>query len=204
MIILVRHEINRLVAWHDAAGSGRAGLISNMASLKAHPKPSQQPSDASWKTYLALAEVVDPTLLVFIASRYPTVDVVQQRVQQEVRRCPSAFSHVPEAVHFLVTPENVAGNVPELYTLANWAPVSPATALELLRTYSHNDTVVQYALRVLHSFRPDVILFFIPQLVQALRFDRKGFIKAYMLDAAEHSQLLAHQMIWNMKTNVFK
>lgn len=52
-------------------------------------------------------------------------------------------------------------------------------ALSLLgaRQYPTHPITVQYAVRVLRSYPPDVLLLYIPQLVQALRYDTVYFVK---------------------------
>lgn len=59
-------------------------------------------------------------------------------------------------------------------------------------------------MRALESHSIDVRFYFVPQLVQALRYDALGYVDRYTYESAKLSQLFAHQVIWNMKANAYK
>ena len=59
-------------------------------------------------------------------------------------------------------------------------------------------------MRALESHSIDVRFYFVPQLVQALRYDALGYVDRYIYESAKLSQLFAHQVIWNMKANAYK
>ncbi len=60
----------------------------------------------------------------------------------------------------------------QLTHMLTWAPVSPVVALSYFsRQYPPHPITAQYAVRVLRWYSPDSLLFYVPQLVQAVRYD---------------------------------
>lgn len=79
---------------------------------------------------------------------------------------------IPEALPYFVTPKAVDENSALLQQLPHWAACSITQALEFLTpAYKGHPRVMAYVLRVLESYPPENVTFFMPQLVQSLRYD---------------------------------
>jgi phosphatidylinositol 4-kinase len=80
--------------------------------------------------------------------------------------------NIPEALPYFITPKAVDDNSVLLQQLPHWAPCSITQALEFLTpAYKGHPRVMAYVLRVLESYPPERVTFFMPQLVQTLRHD---------------------------------
>lgn len=162
-------------------------------------------TERTLKDTVKLAWEISPTLAVYLPLRFKISDAVKNEVSRLVRQSPTSVSHLPEALQYLVTPDNILTEQPEIMHIVNWSLVSPIQALSFFsRQYPPHPVTAQYAIKVLSSYEPDVILFYIPQIVQAVRYDSMGYVAEFIKKTAKRSQLLAHQLIWNMKTNMFR
>ncbi|CAM1325927.1 PI4KA (predicted) [Pycnogonum litorale] len=165
---------------------------------------SQPISERMWRDNVRLAWDISPSLAVHLPSRYKNSEILTKIISSLVRSNPSAVSHIPEALDFLVTADSVLNDAPEMSHMLSWAPVPPVKALSYFsRQYPPHPITAQYAIRALSSYPLDAILLYIPQLVQAVRYDTMGYVTEFIKFAAKKSPLLAHQLIWNMKTNMY-
>ncbi|CAG2236207.1 PI4KA [Mytilus edulis] len=160
--------------------------------------------EKTWREHVRLSWDISPLLAVYLPLRFTNSAMVSREVRRLVRLNPGAVSHIPEAVHFLVTPQSLEAEAKEIVHILTWCKISPVNALSYFsRQYPPHPLTAQYAVRVLRTHEPESLLFYIPQLVQALRFDTMGYVTDFILWVSKKSQLLAHQLLWNMQTNKF-
>jgi phosphatidylinositol 4-kinase A len=119
-----------------------------------------------------LAWDISPALAVFLPARLRGNEIVVTEVSRQVRFKPACVSHIPEGLQYLVNTESLINDSHELVHTLTWARVSPVAALAFFsRQYPPHPITAQYAVKVLSSYPPDAVLFYIPQLVQAVRHD---------------------------------
>ncbi|KAF3762302.1 hypothetical protein M406DRAFT_264654 [Cryphonectria parasitica EP155] len=145
-----------------------------------------------------------PSLAIELCARIQSV-----RIHKEVRSLllahPEQAVNEPEALPILIGSSLPADLPFQLKYLLFWAPANPITAVTyFLPAYRNHPFLIQYAMRALESHSVDVTFFYVPQIVQTLRYDALGYVERYIIETAQFSQLFAHQIIWNMKANSYK
>ncbi|KAI1320618.1 phosphatidylinositol-4- kinase [Mortierella claussenii] len=194
--LLNENELNRLSVWSTP-------LILNGTSpeVNVHEKSF---SEEGWRNMVRFAWSVSPTLALQLMSRFKN-NVIPSELSHLLASDPFAAVHDSDAVQILLGEGSVRYSPAQLKYLLFWQPVPSITAISYFQpAYHNNPMVLQYAMRSLEHSPVEVVFFYVPQIVQALRHDDLGYVEKYIMRAARVSQLFAHQIIWNMNANMFK
>lgn len=85
----------------------------------------------------------------------------------------------------------------QLVYMLTWERVSPIQALAYFsRQFPHHPISAQYAVGVLSSYPADAVLFYIPQLVQAVRHDTMGYVIEFIKKISKRSQVCDKDIIF--------
>jgi hypothetical protein len=97
-------------------------------------------------------------------------DIASRELSDLIVGSPTSVYKSPLGVSHLLSKKG-----DELRYLLMWIPVSPIEAIALLGPQaSTHPWVIQYAIFVLEYFPADQVFFYIPQIVQSLRYDTFG------------------------------
>ncbi|XP_021731625.1 LOW QUALITY PROTEIN: phosphatidylinositol 4-kinase alpha 1-like [Chenopodium quinoa] len=187
LLMLCQHEADRLEVWAQPT---------NSKDYTTRPKISSE----KWVEYARTAFSVDPQIALSLASRFPANLSLKAEISHLVQAHILELRCIPEALPYFVTPKAVDDNSILLQQLPHWAACSVTKALDFLTpAYKGHPRVMAYVLRVLESYPPQCVTFFMPQLVQALRYDEGRLVEGYLLRAAQRSDIFAHILIWHLQ-----
>ncbi|KAL0422731.1 UNVERIFIED_CONTAM: Phosphatidylinositol 4-kinase alpha 1 [Sesamum latifolium] len=187
LLMLCQHEADRLEVWAQPVGPKESASRLKISSEK-------------WIEFARTAFSVDPRIALSLAARFPANSALKAEITQLVQSHILDIRSIPEALPYFVTPKAVDENSTSLQQLPHWAACSITQALEFLTpAYKGHPRVMAYVLRVLESYPPERVTFFMPQLVQALRYDDEKLVEGYLLRAAQRSDIFAHILIWHLQ-----
>ncbi|XP_042000363.1 phosphatidylinositol 4-kinase alpha 1-like [Salvia splendens] len=187
LLMLCQHEADRLEVWAHPVGSKESSSRLKISSDK-------------WAECARTAFTVDPQIALSLGARFPANSSLKTEITQLVQAHITEIRSIPEALPYFITPKAVDDNSTLLQQLPHWAACSITQALEFLTpAYKGHPRVMAYVLRVLESYPPDRVTFFMPQLVQALRHDEGKLVEGYLLRAAQRSDIFAHILIWHLQ-----
>lgn len=199
LIPLIENELHRCSIWANPMhaserGSDFVGSVTNKMT------------DDDWANAAQVAWVSNPSVAVYMPHRFQ-VPAVGQEVGRLVRAQPWHVTGVAEALPFLLEDnlQSAYREKTDLSCLLYWQPVTPIQGLELFQPkYDSNPHLLQYAMKTLKEHSIDMVLFYVPQIVQALRIDQCGYVAQLIMERSTNSQHFCHQVIWNMCANTFK
>ncbi|KAI0538277.1 phosphatidylinositol 3 [Xylaria digitata] len=196
--ILLESEQARLNVWIHPLNEGhllRPEIMTNHGKVAI---------EAALKPLIRVAWAESPSLAIELVGRF-NMPSVHQEVRWLLLNFPAKALCDAEALSILFGGELPQDVRFQLKYLLYWTPVNPVTATTyFLPAYKNHPFLIQYAMRALEYHPIDVTFFYVPQIVQSLRFDALGYVERYIIETAQFSQLFAHQIIWNMKANSYK
>ncbi|KAI9022175.1 hypothetical protein CLU79DRAFT_815895 [Phycomyces nitens] len=199
LLLFVDSEIFRLSVWSNPLNAVGVG---NLPAYVGNTERLLTTEDM-WKDMVRFAWCVSPRAAVQMASRF-FAPIVHRELYSLISNKALDVVDVPEAAVILLGQKLGPDSKSILKYLKYWAPVPPITATSyFLPAYLSNPLLLQYAMRSLEYYPVDTVFFYIPQIVQALRYDVLGYVEKYIMEAGNVSQLFAHQLIWNMKANFY-
>lgn len=139
---------------------------------------------------------LDPILGINLVDRYPSYE---KNIIELIARHPISAIKYQESVKYLLSHSKL---FPFLIFVK---PISPTDSINLFQSQLFQDPfVIQFNMRSLESHDINLTFFYVPQIVQCLRFDKDGYVGRFVVDTGKADQLFAHQIIWNMLANSYK
>lgn len=147
---------------------------------------------------------IDAQLAVNFFQRYPTKKLESFAMSLVVDN-PLMCVGVPEMLDLLLLNKSSSKKQHDLHYVIYWCPADPLKSINFfLPPWNDNTFILQYTVFSLESHDVNVTFFYVPQIVQCLRYDRTGYVSNLILVTGKTSVLFSHQIIWNMLANSYK
>ncbi|CAD5216891.1 unnamed protein product [Bursaphelenchus okinawaensis] len=205
LLFLISHEIDRLNAWLNPLGLPEEE--NSDTQIENYIRTVLLDQQKQFKDMARFAWEISPELAVHLVPRLPAYPAVKTTIRELVRQQPEAVTHLTEALQLFLIDSNtlIEAETAKFSHILTWVHCSPVMAISLLcpKIYPPHPSTAQYAVNVLRACPPDLLLLYIPQIVQCMRWDSMGYVAELILWLANHSQLVAHQLLWNMNANMY-
>ncbi|EKM55298.1 uncharacterized protein PHACADRAFT_255820 [Phanerochaete carnosa HHB-10118-sp] len=195
--LLIENEMFRLTVWANPTNDSKRGG-DHVGTVE------RVMMDSLWVNTIRNVWKIDPAIAVHMNERF-NIAALNNETTRLVRSNTRDVLDVPEALLFLIGDRLDVSIQRDLKYLLLWTPVPPILAITFFeKRYNNDPLLLQYAHRVLEQHPVNLTFFFVPQIVQALRYDDLGYVARFIFETAKISQLFCHQIIWNMKANCYK
>jgi phosphatidylinositol 4-kinase len=182
---LLVHESQRLTVWINP-------LTTDARAIAGPGQQGQSIRDATFLPYVGVAWAENPSIAVNLTTRFPRSQTLANEVRLLIMRNPEKAISEPDSLYVLLGASLPSDIKSQLKYMLYWAPVNPMAAVTyFMPTYGNHPSIIQYAVRALESHSVDVTFFYVPQIVQALRYDALGYVERYIVETGMFSQLFA-------------
>ncbi|VVC98499.1 unnamed protein product, partial [Leptidea sinapis] len=220
------NQVPNSTLWHHCGLALATSALLGAAGAKLEPRPPFVAPHAVWVRFLS--EVADTAkynslekVEMLASLMHRTLPITVGDVRDHINRhvdavgVPMSTSTLSSGAGSVVGKRSVRSIKPAqtrqdpfvknyLVEMVTWARVTPVEALSFFsRQYPSHPLSAQTAAAALTDCPSSAVLPYIPQLVQALRYDTMGYVSELIKSLAKKSQVVAHQLIWNMHTNMY-
>lgn len=184
LLTMLRDELHRAQVWLSTA---RVKMFAPQADVIARD--------------LATCLKTTTLLAVRFQERFHWCTLLDKRYGLQFARTPFLLLADKSLGDYLVTHEIALPDKAVVFA----PPLSPQVAISIftLDAFRSHTVYLNWAIRSLSSYPASLLYFYVPQIVQALRNEPPKFIQDTILSITSVSALFAHQVIWNMKANMF-
>ena len=203
LILILHSELLKLISWLDPLNLYESENI-HFEEIENFPLPPF--NKKIWISFVHHTWQLSPylTLQSFRRLRVPINSSLYLELMNLVSKNPTLVIESSLALELFLTKNTIELDSNELSHILYWQKPSLIFALTLFTTqFPQHPLTAQLSYSVLLTANTEQLIFYIPQIVQSLRSDQLGFVWHSIIGAARKSQLFTHQIVWNMKTNMF-